>query len=49
MSLPFSKDKMLTENPFIDLLMHDIKVLGYSAVIKDQYTADKMEYLESLK
>lgn len=49
MSLPFSKDKMLTENPFIDLLMHDIKVLGYSAVIKDQYTADKMESMESLK
>ena len=49
MSLPFSKDKMLTENPFIDLLMHDIKVLGYSAVIKDQYTADNLESMESLK
>lgn len=49
MSLPYEEDKILTENPFVDLLVYNIKILGYSCVIKDQATADKNETVDSLK
>lgn len=49
MSLPYEKDKIMTENPFIDLLVYNIKVLGYGCVVKDQVTADTLETIDSLK
>lgn len=49
MSLAFEDDKILTSNPFIDLLLYNLKVLSFNTIIKDQYSADSNETLESLK
>ena len=49
MSLAFEDDKILTSNPFIDLLLYNLKVLSFNTIIKDQYSADSKETLESLK
>ena len=47
--LKYSNENFLTENPFMDLLVHNLKVLTYSCVIKDEYTANENETIESLK
>ncbi len=49
LSLKYKNDKVLTENPFLDLVMYNIKVLAYNCVIKDQQTADMQETMESVK
>lgn len=38
-----------TENPFIDLLLYNLKILTYGSVIKDESTANKNETITSLK
>ena len=45
----YLKDNYTTENPFVDIIMANAKALAFSAIVKDQYTADEMETTESLK
>ena len=47
--LKYSNENFLTENPFMDILVHNLKVLTYSCIIKDEYTANENETIESLK
>ena len=49
MSLRFSNDLLNTENPFIDLLMTNLKILAFNCVIKNEYDANEAETEESLK
>ena len=49
MSLAFEDDKILTSNPFIDILLYNLKILAFNSIIKDQSTADNKETLDSLK
>lgn len=49
MSLAFEDDKILTSNPFIDLLLYNLKILSFNSIIKDQYTADNSETIDSIK
>lgn len=49
MSLRFIDDKIMTSNPFIDLILYNLKVLGFNCVIKDQKKADNAETAESIK
>ena len=44
MSLRFIDDKIMTSNPFIDLILYNLKVLGFNCVIKDQKKADNAVY-----
>lgn len=39
----------MTDNPFIDILVSNIKTISFSCVVKDEYTADNSETVESLK
>ena len=48
MALRFSSDKLNTDNPFIDLLLYTMKILVANSVIKDQYSADANETIDSL-
>ena len=48
MALRFSSDKLNTDNPFIDLLLYTMKILVANSVIKDQYSADANETVDSL-
>ena len=47
--LKFSENQIMTENPFIDLLIYNLKILAYATIIKDNVTADLNETVESLK
>lgn len=49
MGLPYEDEDIRTENPFVDLIVHNVKVLGFNAVQKDQVTADKNETVETLR
>lgn len=49
MSLKFIDDKIMTSNPFIDLILYNLKVLGFNCVIKDEKKADNAETAESVK
>ena len=49
MSLKYEGRPVMTDNPFIDLLVYNIKILAYNSVIKDQQKADENETMESLK
>lgn len=49
MSLPFSEDKLTTQNPFIDLVLYNLKLLAFNSIIKDQAKADRYETTESLR
>lgn len=49
MSLRFSEDLLDTENPFIDLLLYNLKILAFNCVIKNEYDANEAETEESLK
>ena len=49
MSLAFEDDKILTSNPFIDLLLYNLKILSFNSIIKDQYTANNSETIDSIK
>ena len=48
MPFEFSEDKLSTQNPFIDLLLYNLKILAYNCVIKEQNKADKYETKDSL-
>jgi len=48
-SLRFSDELLNTENPFIDLLMYNLKILAFNCVIKNEYDANEAETEESLK
>ena len=48
MALRFSSDKLNTDNPFIDLLLYTMKILVANSIIKDQYSADANETVDSL-
>ena len=47
--MPYEDEDIRTENPFVDLIVHNVKVLGFNAVQKDQVTADKNETVETLR
>lgn len=49
MSTPFVDEKIMTDNPFIDLLLYNLKILAYNCILKDEKTADANETVESLK
>ena len=49
MSLPFSEAKLTTQNPFIDLVLYNLKLLAFNSIIKDQAKADRYETTESLR
>ena len=49
MSLKFTEDILGTENPFVDLLMYNLKVLAFNSVIKDEFQANNYETKESAK
>lgn len=46
--MEFENDNIQSNNPFVDKLLKNLKILVYNAIIKDEYTADKMETSESL-
>ena len=47
--LKYSDESNLTENPFMDILVHNLKVIAFSCVIKDEETADNNETVDTLK
>ena len=49
MSLRFTEDLLDTENPFIDLLIYNLKILAFNCVIKNEYDANEAETEESSK
>ena len=49
MSTPFVNDKIMTSNPFIDLLLYNLKILAYNCIIKDDKAASENETVDSLK
>lgn len=49
MSLPFKDENLTTQNPFIDLLLYNLKILSYNCIIKDMNEADNNETTESLR
>ena len=48
-SLKYINEIFMSDSPFLDILIHDLKVLAFSSVVKDEYLADKNETMESLK
>lgn len=48
-SLKYKNDVYNTENPFVDILIYNLKILAFSCIIKDQYTADLNETISSIK
>ena len=49
MASEFAKDNQQTDNPFVDKLLKNLKILAYNCIIKDENAADKAETPESLK
>ena len=49
MAVDFSEETTISENPFLDILIKDLKVLTYNCIVKDEYEADRNETPESLK
>lgn len=47
--MEFENDNLQSENPFVDKLFKTLKVLVYNSIIKDEYTANRLETEESLK
>ena len=45
--MEFENDNIQTENPFVDKLMKNLKILAYNSIIKDDYRANKEETIES--
>ena len=43
MALPFEDEITISSNPFLDILMKNLKVLAYNCIIKDEYEANKKE------
>lgn len=49
MASQFSNENFQTENPFVDKLIKNLKVLTYNCIVKDEYEASKNETKESLE
>lgn len=49
MSLKFTEDILGTENPFVDLLIYNLKVLTFNSIVKDEFQANEKETKESAK
>lgn len=47
--MEFEKDNISSDNPFVDKLLKNLKILAYNCIVKDEYTADRAETSESLK
>ena len=47
MAKPFVNEFIQSDNPFIDLLIKNLKIITYNCVVKDQDAADNAETLES--
>lgn len=48
-SLKYIDEIFMTDNPFVDILVHDLKVLAFSSIVKDEYLADKNETIDTLR
>ena len=49
MGSKFTNELFQTENPFVDKLIKNLKILTYNCVVKDEYEAAKNETKESLE
>lgn len=49
MALPFESDVTISSNPFLDILMRNLKVLTYNCIIKDEYEANRKETPKAFK
>ena len=49
MALPYEDDKLTSQNPFVDLLIYNLKFIAYNVVLKDEYRANLEETVESLR
>lgn len=47
MALPFENDTTISSNPFLDILMKNLKILAYNCIIKDEYEANRKETTKS--
>ena len=47
--MPFKIEQVLTDNPYVDIIVYNAKVLGIDTVLKMKDIADNSETLESLK
>ena len=45
----FTDQKTFTENPFIDLILYNAKILAYNCVVKDENEANLNETEDSFK
>lgn len=43
MALPFEDEITISSNPFLDILMKNLKILAYNCIIKDEYEANLNE------
>lgn len=46
--MEFANENIQSENPFVDILMKNLKILIYNTIIKDEYAADRAETEESI-
>ena len=49
MALSYNDEYTTTDSPFLDLLIHNIKLIAYNMVIKDEYRADQLETTDSVR
>lgn len=49
MALPYEDEKLTSQNPFVDLLIYNLKFIAYNVVLKDEYRANLEETVESLR
>lgn len=47
--LKYTDEKIMSDNPFMDIIVTQIKTLSFSCVVKDEYAALDAETVESLK
>jgi hypothetical protein len=47
MSYNYDYDMKYTDNPYIDILVHNTKIMGINSVVKNEREALKYETLES--
>lgn len=48
-NMEFENENIQSENPFVDKLYKNLKILAYNCIIKDEYTANRLETEESLR
>lgn len=49
MASQFSNENFQTDNPFVDKLIKNLKILTYNCIVKDEYQAEQNETTESLE